>query len=74
MQAACQTVAPRLGVSWHTALQWTQQARRAGKMPEGLAAENVWLRRENYPLRDTNELLNAASAFFALALDPTRRK
>ena len=23
MQAACQEVAPKLGVSWHTARQWT---------------------------------------------------
>ena len=27
MQAACQAVAPKLGVSWHTARQWTQQVR-----------------------------------------------
>ena len=24
MQAACQAVTPKLGVSWHTARQWTQ--------------------------------------------------
>lgn len=52
MQAACQAVAPKLGVSWHTARQWAQAARREG--------------------RDTNELLKAASAFFASELDPKR--
>ena len=67
MQAACQAVAPKLGVSWHTARQWTQQARRSGNIPEpvpeDLATENARLRRENQELRDTNELLKAASAF-----------
>ncbi|SPJ42302.1 Transposase [Corynebacterium diphtheriae] len=66
MQAACQAVAPKLGVSWHTARQWVQQARRDGvitRVEEDVIAENARLRRENQELRDTNELLKAASAF-----------
>ncbi|KAB3523655.1 hypothetical protein GC425_01825 [Corynebacterium sp. zg254] len=30
MQATCQAVASKLGVSWHTVRQWTQAARREG--------------------------------------------
>lgn len=36
MQQACQAVAPKLGVSWHTARQWTQQSRRDGHAREHL--------------------------------------
>ncbi|MGX9681998.1 hypothetical protein [Corynebacterium propinquum] len=67
MQSACQAVAPKLGVSWHTAKQWTQAVRREGRvverMPEDMQAEISRLRRKNHKLRDTNELLTAASAF-----------
>lgn len=67
-------MAPKLGVSWHTARQWTQAARREGRvlgrLPEDLAAENVRLRREVQQLREINELLKTASAFFASELDP----
>ena len=67
MQQACQAVAPKLGVLWHIARQWTQQARRDGltreHQPEDLVAEVAKLRRENHQLRDTNELLKAASDF-----------
>ena len=63
MYAACQAVAPKLGVSWHTARQWTQPARRESRvaepLPVDLVAEVSKLRRENQELRDTNELLKA---------------
>ncbi|MGV9181792.1 IS3 family transposase [Arcanobacterium canis] len=73
MRAACEVVAPKLGVSWHTARQWVQQARRLGtiqRAEEDVIAENARLRRENQELRDTNELLKAASAFFASGTRP----
>lgn len=67
IQEACKIVAPKLGVSWHTARQWAQAARCKGRVtspvPEDLVAEVSKLRRENHKLRDTNELLKAASAF-----------
>ncbi|WP_234914492.1 transposase [Corynebacterium belfantii] len=76
MQEACKIVAPKLGVSWPTARQWAQAARREGRatdpLPEDLVAEVAKLRSENQELRDTNELLKAASAFFASEPDPKR--
>ena len=54
MQAACQAVAPKLGISWHTARQWVQQARRDGvitRVEGDVIAENARLRRENQELR-----------------------
>ena len=77
MQAACQAMTPKLSVSWYTAKQWTQQARREGRvvepMPEDLAVEVVRLRREVQQLRNTNELLKAASAFSS-ELEPQTQK
>lgn len=34
LQAACERVAPKLGVSWYTARQWVQQARGDGRTVE----------------------------------------
>ena len=34
IQEACKIVAPKLGVSWHTARQRTQAARREGRVAE----------------------------------------
>ena len=53
MQVACKIVAPKLGVSWHTARQWTQADRREGRVTErlheGLVTEVSELRRVNLP-------------------------
>ena len=57
--------------------QWVQESRRQGgvmRAEEDLIEENARLWRVNQELRDTNELLKAASAFFASELDPQRRK
>ncbi|SPJ41523.1 hypothetical protein CHUV2995_02342 [Corynebacterium diphtheriae subsp. lausannense] len=78
MQEACKIVAPKLGVSWPTARQWAQAARREGRatdpLPEDLVAEVAKLRRENQELRDTNELLKAASAFSRRNQTPNVKK
>ena len=39
-----------------------------------MAAENRRLLKENAELRRANEILKAASAYFAAELDPTRRR
>ena len=77
IQAACEEVAPKLGVSWHSARGWLQASRRAGgikREEEDIVAENARLRRKVAQLRDANELLKAAPGFFASELDPGRRK
>ncbi|MDK4326351.1 hypothetical protein QPX54_07525 [Corynebacterium propinquum] len=83
MQQACKIVAPKLGVSWHTARQWTQAVRRerrvVERMPEDMQAEISRLRRENHKLRDTNELLKLPQLFSPhdqaqnLSYDPIHR-
>ncbi|WP_216395398.1 hypothetical protein [Arcanobacterium phocae] len=60
LQEACKIVAPKLGVSWHTARQWTQVARR-GRGAFLNACRRTWKSKthsyvsENQELRDTNE-------------------
>ncbi|WP_216395573.1 hypothetical protein [Arcanobacterium phocae] len=60
LQEACKIVAPKLGVSWHTAAQWTQVA-RCGKGAFLNACQKTWKSkmhgyvRGNQELRDTNE-------------------
>ena len=75
--SACEYIAPRLGVSASALRQWLQKSRRENRYRGDeidLVAENAQLRHEVQELRDTNELLKAASAFFASELDRQRRK
>ena len=71
--AAITSVATKLGVSSETLRKWIRQAqvddgRRPGVSTEE-SAELKRLRRENAELRRANEILKAASAFFAAELD-----
>ena len=72
-EAIC-AIAVKLGMSSETLRKWVRQAEvdagaRAGTTSDD-AAELARLRRENMELRRANEILKAASAFFARELDP----
>ena len=72
-EAIC-SVAGTVGVSGETLRKWVRQAEvdagaRAGTSSEE-SAELKRLRREVAELRRANEILKAASAFFARELDP----
>jgi transposase len=72
-EAIC-SVAAKLNVSGETVRKWVRQAEvdagaRLGATSEE-SAELRRLRRENAELRRANEILKAASAFFARELDP----
>ena len=72
--AAITAVAARLGVGTaETLRKWVRQAQVDGGSRPGVtseeSAELKRLRRENAELRRANEILKAASAFFAAELD-----
>lgn len=67
------TVARQLGISAESLRNWVKQAEVDNKRP-GVTSEErrriAELERENRELRRANEILKAASAFFARELDP----
>jgi transposase-like protein len=68
---ACQSIATKIGCSAHTLLDWVKKAeidagKRAG-LPSDIAAKMKELERENRELRQANEILRKASAYFAQA-------
>ena len=72
-EAIC-SVASKVNVSSETLRKWVRQAEvdagtRPGT-PSDAAAELARVRRENKELRRANEILKAASVFFARELDP----
>ena len=68
------SVAAKVNVSSETLRKWVRQAEAdAGARPGSTSAEQERIReleRENRELRRANEILKAASAFFARELDP----
>jgi transposase len=72
-------LAEQLGVHPEALRNWIRQDEadcgRRGDRPTSSELEELRrLRRENAELRRANEILKAASAFFASELDPTRRR
>lgn len=69
--AAVQSVAGKIGCSPHTLLDWVKKADRdSGRtpgVPSDVAAKLKALERENRELRQANEILRGASAYFAQA-------
>jgi transposase-like protein len=72
-------LAEQLGVHHEALRNWIRQAEtdageRTDRPSTEMAEENRRLRREVAELRRANEILKAASAYFASELDPTRRR
>lgn len=71
---ACKAIAPKIGVSYHTLRNWVKLS-RAEQQPIGemtreeLATEVKQLRTKLVEMQRANEILKAASAFFAAELD-----
>ena len=74
---ACKAVAPKVGIGVESLRRWVNQALiDAGQQPGETSPERARIReleREIRELREANEILQAASVFFAGQLDPRRR-
>jgi transposase len=72
--ATIRSIAEKFGVKTETLRQWVRRAQVDGGQRPGVTSEQHErireLERENRELRRANEILKAASAFFARELDP----
>jgi transposase len=75
--AAAQVLGPKLGVGSETLRKWVLQAQAGAGQRPGPASDELAeikrLKKENAELREANEILKAASIFFAGELDPRHR-
>ncbi|MBP2367487.1 transposase [Pseudonocardia parietis] len=73
--APCQAIGPKVGVGVESLRQWTVQARiDAQQWPTSAERQRIKdLEREVRDLKEANEILKAASIFFARELDPRHR-
>ena len=69
--AAIEAIAPKIGCAAQTLHNWVAQAERDAGVRAGLTSDErermKALERENRELRQANEILRKASAYFALA-------
>ena len=76
--AATESVAAKFGMAPQTLNAWLRQAERDQGLKPGPTTDQLArikeLERENRELRRANEILKAASAFFARELDPQMPK
>jgi transposase len=76
--AAICSIAQKCGMTAETLRKWVRQSEVDGGRRPGVSSEEAArikeLERENKELRRANEILKAASAFFARELDPQPRK
>jgi len=79
--AAAQAIGPMVDVHYETLRVWIKKALAQGARPGKQAASGLSsaerdelqkLRKENRELKQSNEILKLASAFFARELDPRR--
>ena len=72
--AAISSIATKCGMTPETLRKWVRRAEVDGGARPGLTSDErrrlAELERENRELRRANEILRAASAFFARELDP----
>ena len=75
--AACQAIGPKVGVGVESLRRWALQAQvDVQQHPGATSAEQQRIKdleRENRDLKEANEILKAASIFFARELDPRHR-
>jgi transposase-like protein len=76
--AACQVIVPKVGVGAESLRRWVLQAQVDGSQRPGVTSAEQQrmkdLEREVRDLQEANEILKAASIFFARELCATRRQ
>jgi transposase len=76
--AAITSISQKCGMTAETLRKWVRQAEVDGGQRPGISGEDAQrikeLERENKELRRANEILKAASAFFARELDPQPKR